>query len=240
MSSGIFLTAEWRHLVMVNFEVDPKLLAPFVPSGTELDFWEGKTYLSIVGFRFLNTKVFGVPVPFHRNFSEVNLRFYVKRVIDNEARRGVVFIKEIVHRMAIAWVARFFYNENYVTLQMKSELNIPENPSDAGSAKYAWRSSSGWSHAELRFSGEPNIPGGESLDAFIAEHYWGYTSQSDGTTLEYKVEHPPWRLWQCGEVSMREAGAVYDDFGAILGTVPSSSFLAEGSQVAVRRGVRLE
>ena len=101
-----FLTAQWRDLLMVNYEVDPSLLADRVPLGTTLDLFEGKCFVSLVGFMFLDTRVMDFLIPFHVNFEEVNLRFYVKRETRTEIRRGVVFIKEIVPRGAIAWVAR--------------------------------------------------------------------------------------------------------------------------------------
>src|SRR6266851_3867580 len=79
-SQKVFLTAEWRMLAMLNYEIDPGLLLPFVPSGTELDRWSGKVFASLVGFRFLKTKLLGyLPIPMHSNFEEVNLRFYVRR-----------------------------------------------------------------------------------------------------------------------------------------------------------------
>src|SRR5271155_4390270 len=91
----VFLTAQWQHLAMLNYEVDASLLLPFVPAGTEIDRFEGKIFASLVGFRFLKTKLFGfVPVPMYSNFEEVNLRFYVRRQEHNEIRRGVVFIQE--------------------------------------------------------------------------------------------------------------------------------------------------
>jgi uncharacterized protein YqjF (DUF2071 family) len=88
---GPFLTAEWRDLAMLNYEIDAAVLRPFVPAGTELDAWGGRTFVSVVGFRFLGTRVRGVPVPGHRDFEELNLRFYVRRVADDGPRRGVVF-----------------------------------------------------------------------------------------------------------------------------------------------------
>ena len=75
----VFLTAEWRYLAMLNYEIEPAVLAPFVPQGTELDSFDGKTFVSIVAFLFLDTRIGGIPIPFHRNFEEVNLRFYVRR-----------------------------------------------------------------------------------------------------------------------------------------------------------------
>ncbi len=40
-----FLKAEWRHLAMLNYAVDPALLAPHLPAGCELDFFGGQTFL---------------------------------------------------------------------------------------------------------------------------------------------------------------------------------------------------
>ncbi|HEV8147067.1 MAG TPA: DUF2071 domain-containing protein, partial [Bryobacteraceae bacterium] len=79
MAARVFLSAVWRDLVMLNYQVDPALLREFVPTGTELDTFEGRTYVSLVGFRFLGTRVRGIRIPFHQNFEEVNLRFYVRR-----------------------------------------------------------------------------------------------------------------------------------------------------------------
>ena len=108
---GTFLTAEWRYLAMLNYRVSPSLLYPLVPPGTELDLWNGTAYISVVGFKFQHTRVLGVPIPFHVNFEEVNLRFYVRRETNGAVRRGVTFIRELVPRAAIAGVAKLAYNE---------------------------------------------------------------------------------------------------------------------------------
>src|SRR5262245_50304178 len=128
-----FLTANWLTLAMLNYEIEPAVLLKRVPSGTELDTWNGKTFVSIVGFRFCDTRLLGIPVPLHRDFDEVNLRFYVRRDSPTGLRRGVVFIKEIVPRVAIAWIARWVYNENYVSLTMRHHVSLPsETPSTPG------------------------------------------------------------------------------------------------------------
>src|SRR5436305_8593164 len=179
---GIFLTAEWRHLLMVNYVVDPAALAPLVPAGTELDLWRGRAYVSVVGFRFLRARVLGVPVPFHRNFDEVNLRFYVRRRVNNEWRKGVAFVKEIVPRRAIAFVARTLYNENYVRMPMRSSVTIP------GPVRYEWRHGGTWDGVWAAVIGEPKVPGRDHQETFISEHYWRYARQPDGSTAEYGVE----------------------------------------------------
>jgi len=230
-----FLTAEWRMLAMLNYEVDERLLLPFVPAGTELDRWQGKLFVSLVGFRFLNTRVLGIPIPFHRDFDEVNLRFYVLRREGQELRRGVVFIREIVPRWAIAVVARNVYNEKYVALPMRHR--IEQGPA----VEYAWRSRAGWSRINVSAAGEPVLPREGSEEQFITEHYWGYAAQRDGGCVEYRVEHPSWKVWSAEQASF--VGDVEELYGkelaaAVRGT-PSSAFLAEGSGVVVGRGRRL-
>lgn len=229
----IFLTAEWRSLLMVNFVIDPAVLQPLVPHGTELDLWQGRAYVSVVGFRFLNTKVRGLPIPFHRNFDEVNLRFYVRRRQAFAWRKGVAFVKEIVPRRAIAFVARRIYNENYVRYPMRSSGTIP------GQVRYEWCRNGTWEGLSATALGEPFVPSPESEETFISEHYWGYAVQRDGSTLEYGVEHPPWRVWRCDDAQLScDPAALYgEQFAPYLTAAPASAFLAEGSQVIVRRGV---
>lgn len=238
MDERTFLTAEWRNLVMLNYEVEPALLSNFIPAGTELDRWEGKPFASLVGFRFLNTKVCGIPIPFHRNFEEVNLRFYVRRTFGDEVRRGVVFIKEIVPRWAIAAVARSVYNERYVALPMDHQVK----QSKSGTfVEYGWRSSIGWSRINISAEGSPQLPAEGSQEEFITEHFWGYSAQADGTTVEYRVAHPRWQVWS--GLGAKFAGEVTELYGrelaAILAGPPASAFLAEGSEVRVFRGQKL-
>jgi uncharacterized protein YqjF (DUF2071 family) len=235
---GIFLTAEWRYLAMLNYAVDPQVLLPRVPAGTELDFFDGQTFVSLVGFRFLNTRVRGIPVPFHRDFDEVNLRFYVKRREDPRLKRGVVFIQEIVPRRAISLVARIVYNENYRRLPMRHEIA----PAVAGlSVQYEWRLQSLWNRLTVHGKGEPREIVHGSAEQFIAEHYWGYCAHPRGGSLEYQVEHPPWKIWEMERAEFAgDAKALYGaELGKILNQQPDSAFLAEGSAVAVHTARRL-
>lgn len=157
---------------MLNYEVEPRFLLPLVPRGTELDHWENKFFVSLIGFRFLNTKLFGrVPIPLHSNFEEVNLRFYVRRRVDSEVRRGVVFIREIVPHRATAFVAKVCYNENYISLPMAHELRSDD---DSISAAYRWRTAGGWVTLGVETKGAAVIPDADSIEQFITEHYWGY------------------------------------------------------------------
>jgi uncharacterized protein YqjF (DUF2071 family) len=241
--SSRFLTAEWRDLVMLNYEVDPGILAGLVPAGTELDLWQGRALVSVVGFHFRRTRVMGVAIPGHCNFEEVNLRFYVRREGPEGWRRGVVFVKEIVPRFAIAWVARALYNENYVALPMRHA--VAELAGGAGrSVGYEWRHDGRWCRVGVVTSGQAGIPPADSEATFITEHYWGYARQRDGGTVEYQVEHPQWRVsaasesrFECDVAALY--GAPFARFLGVLGMPPASAFLADGSPVTVRKGVRL-
>jgi uncharacterized protein len=237
----VFLTAEWRDLVMLNYEVNPRLLQAFVPHGTTLDSFDGRTYVSLVAFHFCCTRLGGVvAVPFHSNFEEINLRFYVRHADGEENRRGVVFIAEIVPRRAIAAIARIMYGENYVSAPMKRQITEDE----AGACRtfqYKWLRNSELCELWAKVSGPPQPPQQGSLEQFITEHYWGYSAQPDGGTVEYHVAHPPWRTWTCAAARFKgDPGALYgNELGRIVQGLPSSAFIAEGSPVTVFRGCRI-
>jgi uncharacterized protein len=235
-----FLRAEWRHVAMLNYVVDAECLSQFVPSGTELDLWQGRAYVSAVGFLFRDTTVLGLPIPFHRDFEEVNLRFYVRRRASEGWRRGVVFVREIVPRAAIAFTARVLYNEKYVALPMGHRLGGPDS-SCARSVAYHWRFGGRDLGLEVTIAGTPVPPAAGSEEEFVIEHYWGYTAQRDGGTVEYKVEHPPWVITPAAEARLHGDVARFygPPFEEALRQTPVSAFLAGGSRVTVYRGRRL-
>lgn len=223
---------------MINYEIESDALHSFVPRGTELDNWNGKTFVSLVGFMFSETRVLGWRLPFHHSFEEVNLRFYVRRKASEGWRRGVVFIKEIVPRRAIATVARVVYNENYVAMPMRHLIEMDDK---SGHVEYGWRYRGRWNHLRVTTTGEAQVLKEGSEEEFITEHYWGYAAQRGGGSMEYQVEHPRWLVWKADNRSLDcDAKAIYGQvFASALGTEPSSAFLALGSEIIVRRGARL-
>jgi uncharacterized protein len=239
-ASRAFLTAQWRYLLMLNYEVDPAVLAPLLPAGVELDSWNGKTLVSMVGFLFLHTRVLGASVPFHQNFEEVNLRFYVRREAGGELRRGVVFVKELVPKPWIARIARWVYHENYVALPMGHTIERDRQGSLCPEALVEYT----WKHRRRRHRlggmviGDPALPQPGSEEEFISEHYWGYTRLGQRKTGEYQVEHPAWRVWPVAQPYLLcDIQALYGaPFEPFLHKPPRSAFLAEGSQVQVKIG----
>lgn len=233
---GRFLDAEWRDLLMLNYEVAPEILRPRVPAGTELDSFEGRFYASLVAFRFANTRVLGCPIPFHRDFEELNLRFYVRRTVGAETRRAVVFVREVVPRRAIAAMARALYNEPYVALPMRSVVQ-----GDPPRVEYAWAQDGRWHTLAGRAQGTGRVPDDGTQEAFITEHYWGCTPRRRGGTFEYRVEHPRWRVWPAVDVQV--AADLTGLYGASIAAAlagPASAFIAEGSPVRVYRPTVLD
>jgi uncharacterized protein len=231
-----FLTAEWKNLVMLNYAVDASLLQRFVPAGTELDSFEGRTYLSIVGFEFNRTRIFGFPAPFHQAFEEVNLRFYVRR----SSKRGVVFIRELVPRRAVAAIARLAFNENYSCVPMSHRIETHAED-DVVEAEYAWGSQSDRCLMRIETEGPAFLPLDGSASQFITEHYWGYAAQLGRGCLEYEVQHARWSIRRArrAEFSGSLAKLYGTEIEQALMRKPDSAFLAEGSPVTVFRGKRI-
>jgi uncharacterized protein YqjF (DUF2071 family) len=232
----IFLSAEWRDLLMLNYEVNPSCLQKYIPAGTELDSFHGKTYVSLVGFRFCHTKLLGIfPIPLHTEFEEINLRFYVRRSTGGDTRRGVVFIAEIVPKRAIAYTARLFYGENYVHRPMAHRVRTKDSNVEV---EYSWRSGNQSCKLRARAEGSPSLPMEGSLEQFITEHYWGYSRQPNGAAVEYHVSHIPWQVWNAtyAEFSGDTRGLYGNELSQALTKAPTSAFIANGSSVKVFKG----
>jgi uncharacterized protein YqjF (DUF2071 family) len=231
-----FLKAKWTNLLMLNYEVDPEILTPHLLPGTVLDTWRGKTLVSMVGFLFQETSMLRVRWPFHVNFEEVNLRFYVRYFDGTEWKRGAVFISEIVPKYMIALVANSLYNEHYMAMSMRHSITqIDDNHTRFN---YEWKYKGQWSKLGATVNNNRKLIVPDSAEEFIFEHYWGYNKLNETRTIEYQVEHI---IWQIGEVT----DYVFDapiaklygpEFEPWLTQKPVSAFFADGSDVIVRAG----
>lgn len=227
-----FLTAEWNNLIMANYIIDPAILHPYLPAKTELDFYEGKCFVSLIGFMFQKTKLLGITVPFHKNFEEVNLRFYVRYNDNGIWKRGAVFIKEIVPKPAISFVANTVYHEKYSTCRMKHFYKNDRQQIDLG---YHWKYQGKWNKLDATASNTPLSMQAGSEEEFIAEHYWGYSRFNAQTTFEYAVVHPAWEVYKVKTYCIDcDFTALYgNDFSFLQSAKPSSVFIASGSPVAI-------
>lgn len=236
----VFLSARWEWLIMMNYPVDPEILKPHLPPHTELDLFEGKALVSVVGFLFNNTKVLGIPWPLHTKFEEVNLRYYIKHFDGSLWKRGVAFISEIVPKALISMMANRLYNEHYSTALMKHTISItPEEIQ----ISFEWKKRKAhWNSLRVKADNNP-IPMEKNSEAwFILEHYWGYNKLRENTTIEYAVEHASWDVYPVTDYTLQAdvEGLYGKDFASFIADKePQSVFLARGSDVIVRRPVKI-
>jgi len=239
MAKRKFMEARWENLLMLNYEVPPKILEPYLPPFTVLDLWQGKALVSMVGFQFLETKVMGVKWPFHVDFDEVNLRFYVKYFDGNEWKRGAVFISEIVPKSLIVLIANNLYKEHYRALPMRhSQIPADNNHTDFS---YEWKLKGRWNKLGAMVNNEFQDIRPGSPEEYIFEHYWGYNKLTDASTMQYQVEHIS---WQVAEVTNPffdgDIAALYgEEFLPYLSVEPYSAFFANGSAINVRIGEKI-
>lgn len=219
---------------MANYSIDKKILEPYLPYKTEIDLWEGTCYVSLVGFMFLNTRVKGFRVPFHIDFEEVNLRFYVRYRNDEGWKRGVVFIKEIVPKPALTFIANTIYKEKYETMPMSHSWTTNDG---SIRVEYQWKKER-WNSVRINADKESNKIEDGSEEEFITEHYWGYTKIKDKKTSEYEVEHPRWEVYKTKDylIDVDFENIYGQGFGFLNNQAPKSVFLAEGSEIKVKEG----
>lgn len=151
-------------------------------------------------------------------------------------------MRELVPRRAIALVARLAYNEPYRARSMDHRIELRATGADHPAlGEYRWRQRAGWSRLAVEAIGaaSPLVDGSE--EEFITEHYWGYTRQRDGGTVEYRVTHLRWSVWRVRNAALEgDHTELYGaDFSAAIRTPPHSAFLADGSAIAVHRPSRL-
>ena len=235
-----FLNAQWKNLALFNYEIDAKILEQHIPKGTEIDVWNGKCYISLVGFRFENVKLLGIKVPFHINFEEINLRFYVKRFENGEWKRGVVFIKEIVPKSSLSFIANSVYKEHYETLPLK--YSITENKKEKVDFVYQWKTEKKWNTILVETEKNPIEIEINSEAEFITEHYFGYTKVNNEKTFEYEVKHPRWKQHQVTnhylDVDFKRTYG--NDFEFLNHQKPISVMLAAGSEISVENKKKIK
>jgi uncharacterized protein YqjF (DUF2071 family) len=226
-----FLRANWENLIMANYEIEPSTLAPYLPKGVELDFHNNKTYVSLVGFMFKNTRLFGLPIPFFGSFEEINLRFYVKKIENRKTKKGVVFINETVPFKIVALLANKLYKEHYISIPTKNSIDITENKD----IKFEWKINDRWNSLAVKSDTNKYKIEQGTIEEFIFERYFGFTKLSDISSQEYKIHHPKWMTHKIlnSKIDCDFKSMYGDSFSILNNQTPDSILLAEGSQVSV-------
>lgn len=165
-------------------------------------------------------------------FEEVNLRFYVKRLVGNEIRRGVVFINETVPNKIVAWLANALYKEHYIAIPTRYNWRLSEHSKDIS---YRWKVQTKWNAIDV-VAGTMQIEMQiGSMEEFIFEHYYGYTKINTKESMEYKVNHGRWTINELRSYVIDcDFGACYGkDFSVLNKIKPKSVYITDGSAVSI-------
>lgn len=229
---AIFLKANWEHIIMANYEIDPEILIPFLPRGVSLDLFEGKAYVSLVGFMFKKTKIFNIPIPWLGTFEEINLRFYVKRKDGDTIKRGVVFVNETIPYRLVAWMANKLYKEHYTVVPTKHHFNQTEQNQQL---KFEWLLNKKWNSIFVEAATQSRAMESNSFEQFIYEHYYGYTKVNEDTTEEYRLQHPSWAVYNVYNhtIDCNFSEMYGDEFSILNHSQPAAVFVAKGSSVKI-------
>jgi uncharacterized protein len=233
------LAGHVRFAVFTTYEVDRRVLEPLVPAGTELDPWQGRTFISLVAFEMTDSRLCGVPLPFARAYDQINLRFYVRRPLADGSRRpGVVFLRELVPVPALVVGARLLYRERYERQPVSARVRPPDPAGGRpGRAIYRWRRHDQLHRLAVDFAAPLELPAEGTLERFLAERHWSYAAPADGHTREVRFDHPPWRVWQAraARLAPSTAASFGERFERALASEPASAFVAEGSRMRLHR-----
>lgn len=224
-----FLSARWVNLALISYPVEPAALAPHLPPGCEPDLLDGRAFVSLVAFDFLDTRVLGVRWPTFVNFPEINLRFYVR----HQGRRGVAFVRELVPQRFVACMARCLYNEPYLAVPMSSRT-----VEDGHGIAVEHRATLGGREQSIRVSADKPAwrPSRDGTEHFFKEHAWGFGRTRDGRRLiRYEVWHPEWDVYRNPRLTLDWdfAAAYGTSWGFLNGATPFSVVLAQGSAIRV-------
>jgi uncharacterized protein len=203
----VFLTARWTDVLLVNCRVSPSLLQPYVPSGSTLDTPDAEPdahLLSMIVFRFQDTRVREMRVPTAQDFAELNLRFYVR---DND-RRAAVFLREFVPAPLVILGARLFYRQPYYPARISHTVTRQDAEIRV---QTRFRNHAHRGTIDVTARNTPRVPDEASVEHFIKEHYWGFHQDRRGGSFAYRVDHPIWTTYPVEQATMTI------DPGALLG-----------------------
>lgn len=231
-----------RYVSVVSFAIDSIALGGLVPTGTELDTLDGSALVSVSGLEFAENRLLGLPVPFARRYAQVDLRFYVRRRAGGEERRGVVFVSEMLPVGSLVSLGHLLYGEAYQRLPVSARVRPPDAARRvSGRAVYRWLVDDRVHRLAADFAGEPRLPAPGSTEAFLLDRPWAYVAHHPDLTREYRIDHPPWRIWPVAEARLSPEVALLfgDRFRRALASPPVSVLVSEGSRLAVHRPVTI-
>ena len=199
-SAPFAITMSWHDLLFIHFEVEVSALRAAVPSGLELDLWQGKAWVGVVPFYMSQV---GPPalnqLPWTSRFEELNVRTYVTQ----GGRGGVFFFSLDAANWLAVLTARARFHLPYFWARMLLEH-------DGSAIRYRSRRRLG---PPARFeasygpSGAPYRSEPGSLEHWLTERYCLYTTDGAGRVYRGEIHHLPWPLQAAeADITINEMG----------------------------------
>jgi len=227
-NSRIFMKGNWEHLVIQTFTCNPEILKEYLPNDIELDLYQGKALFSMVAFTFSKVSFFGIKVPFHQEFGEINFRFYARSKIDNT--KGVVFIREFAPKPLIAFVANTIYNEPFYY------KNIKKNILQSATQKKVTYKFNKNNEISVQAHSHSKPTQKNSLQEFIVDRYIAFVKGRNNTTYQYKINHRPWQLHQIKKckITIKVLELLPEVF---KNSEHITTYFVDGSAVTIQKGI---
>ena len=230
--------AEWREIVVINFEIDPKLLRNFIPPKTELDFFNETSFVTLMARACKNVKPYGWPIVFAKSIDQILLRFYVKRKVGDTWRRGVCLIRDYLPKRKASFFLNWMFKHSFTQVPIKRTSSNFESglPTQLPTVEYQWTTGDYVNHIKVNARSQMRQQEQETKESFVLDHHYGYTVK-EGKTYEYYVEYSPWAMWdaQSGSFDCDTENVFGRPFVRALKQRPASVFLARGSDVIIYR-----
>ena len=191
-SKKCIMKQDWKNLLFLHWSIPVKTIRQHIPEELEIETYNNSAWIGIIPFQMRNLRPsFLFPIPPISNFTEINLRTYVK---DKYNRKGVWFFSLDTQNPFGNWLAQSFFHLNYRFAQ--TEFSTTHTQSNT--CKFSFPNTQypeqtlSWEHTEDTFMPSKSP---ESLECFLTERYRLFSyNHNKNTLLTGTLSHDRYRL----------------------------------------------
>jgi uncharacterized protein YqjF (DUF2071 family) len=219
LTSRSVASQRWSHLAFLHWRADSAQVAPLLPAGLRPDEFDGSSWVGLIPFVLDRATVLGSPpVPYFGDFVEINVRLYA---VDEQGRRGVVFVTLDASRLAAVLAARMLFALPYVW----ATTTMTRTDDGFAYTVRRHRDRSATSRIVVRTTAVPVID--DPLADFLSAR-WALFTRVAGRTLRLRNTHEPWALFEAELVSLDDTLLARAGFPALADRPPESVLYSPG------------
>jgi uncharacterized protein YqjF (DUF2071 family) len=179
----------WSELLFAHWPVSYEALRSKIPTGLELDTFEGQAWVGVVPFLMSDVRLFGMPaMPYLSSFAELNVRTYV--TVDNKP--GVYFFSLDASNPVAVTTARNWYHLPYYNAKM--QVDVTASKIRYLSQRTHRLAPAGNLEAIYGPTGDvfQTTPG--TLEHWLTARYCLYAADRHQNIYRGEINHAPWPL----------------------------------------------